>query len=607
MSNQENNQENNQEDNQENNNHNNNNNQEDNNLQNKEIDLNSIFYEDPKIDRSNWMTKVMKQNPEIRDLYERVNPLRRTETFIDIFCPKLSEAQEQSVRKSTIQLIMQHLDYLGLKESKDILEEESKIKYESQKVNESRMQSLLRETVKKVDSIWDLTLRKDDEFSRGDRAEQLAEQLIKLGLEEDDETVDDIYIWDEPPNNNIIYDEKNISTGFKTIKAASLNQLVKHLTDNEYRDSHYLDKFLITYRSFTSPKKLLRKLEERWNVPYSSDLSDEKYERDKKAIRIKIGNTLKNWIDKYPSDFNAQLKLDILEFIDTKISKELNTLSLHLRKMITQDTKQKATYQTTLLETPPEPKVPKNIFDPNLKIFDIDSQEIARQLTLLDFQLFSEIQPSELLNQSWNNPKLKHRAPNIVLINKKSKEITSWAKASLITIENTKIRAKILAQFIHIAEYLYELKNFQSLNAILQAIKNPVIMHLEKTWKKIPDNLVISLNKLVEKISPKDSFSNYRTEINSLTSHCILFLEVHLQDLELIENQYPDNVSGLINFEKRILIYQVITKIQQFQHIPYNLHPVHQISVLLNKVQGMNDQEIEERANRLESKPTKMK
>lgn len=36
---------------------------------------------------------------------------------------------------------------------------------------------------------------------------------------------------------------------------------------------------------------------------------------------------------------------------------------------------------------------------PVLSVFDFDPEEIARQLTLIDFSLFAKIKPAELLNQ----------------------------------------------------------------------------------------------------------------------------------------------------------------------------------------------------------------
>lgn len=39
----------------------------------------------------------------------------------------------------------------------------------------------------------------------------------------------------------------------------------------------------------------------------------------------------------------------------------------------------------------PDPKIPKNIFSPTLSLDDVDEEEIARQLTLIDFQLYDRI------------------------------------------------------------------------------------------------------------------------------------------------------------------------------------------------------------------------
>jgi hypothetical protein len=39
----------------------------------------------------------------------------------------------------------------------------------------------------------------------------------------------------------------------------------------------------------------------------------------------------------------------------------------------------------------PEPKVPKNIFSPTLSIDDIDEEELARQLSLLHFDMYKAI------------------------------------------------------------------------------------------------------------------------------------------------------------------------------------------------------------------------
>lgn len=65
--------------------------------------------------------------------------------------------------------------------------------------------------------------------------------------------------------------------------------------------------------------------------------------------------------------------------------------------------------KTIFAEESPEAKVPREIFSPKLSLAMIDEEEIARQLTLLEFSIYSLIQPSELLNLNWSRPKHRHK------------------------------------------------------------------------------------------------------------------------------------------------------------------------------------------------------
>lgn len=62
------------------------------------------------------------------------------------------------------------------------------------------------------------------------------------------------------------------------------------------------------------------------------------------------------------------------------------------------------------LEGAPEPIIPANIDTDNLDILDIAPEEIARQMTLLDFDLFARIEMREWFEAPKNNPTL---SPNI--------------------------------------------------------------------------------------------------------------------------------------------------------------------------------------------------
>ena len=66
---------------------------------------------------------------------------------------------------------------------------------------------------------------------------------------------------------------------------------------------------------------------------------------------------------------------------------------------------------------------------------------------------------------------------------------------------------------------------------------------------------------------------------------------VYLTDLTFIEDGIPSlTPSGLINFSKRTKTAEVIRDIQQYQNVPYLLHPVSELQdYILNNLHSAND------------------
>ncbi len=47
--------------------------------------------------------------------------------------------------------------------------------------------------------------------------------------------------------------------------------------------------------------------------------------------------------------------------------------------------------------SPPEPRVPRSIFSPDLKLVDLEEVEIARQMTLMEFAFFCGLKVHQLV------------------------------------------------------------------------------------------------------------------------------------------------------------------------------------------------------------------
>jgi hypothetical protein len=83
-------------------------------------------------------------------------------------------------------------------------------------------------------------------------------------------------------------------------------------------------------------------------------------------------------------------------------------------------------------------------------ISDFDPIEVAKQLTLLEFNNYKAIQ--ELLNQAWNKSDKEINAPNIVNMIKRTNAVPLWVATEIVSCDKQNIRTKLIRSFISIAE-----------------------------------------------------------------------------------------------------------------------------------------------------------
>jgi len=382
-----------------------------------------------------------------------------------------------------------------------------------------------------------------------------------------------------------------------------LNDLLQKKT----HDLTYRKTFLLTYQSFTTPEKLLHKLIQRYHVPKIVGITEIEFEKTiRKPIQLRVINVLKNWVELHYNDFNEKLISSLNFFVDNTLSRDghLN-LAKQLRNVMSRMDKAtgEETYKTSgYTINPPEPKVPKNIFSPTLQLRDIEEEEIARQLTIIDFNLYSSIQASELLKMAWANPKHRHKAPGVVAIMQRFDNVALWVSYTiLMSFADKKQKSKMMTKFIKIAEHLRALNNFNTLMAILNGVNHPSVKQLKKHISdELDRNYLKSLSELT-KLVPNDKASDkvndkankpYQEALYTAEPPCTPYLGFYLQSLSDIEEQNPDNIQGLINFDKRSLVAKVIKEIQTYQQSPYNLQPVHQIAAFLNKFETRTEEEL---------------
>jgi hypothetical protein len=70
----------------------------------------------------------------------------------------------------------------------------------------------------------------------------------------------------------------------------------------------------------------------------------------------------------------------------------------------------------------------------------------------MEFNIYAAIKPSELLNQAWSKPKLKHRAQNVIGLIDRFNAVSVWVGALIVCGQTLKDRVRAMAKFIRLAK-----------------------------------------------------------------------------------------------------------------------------------------------------------
>ena len=360
---------------------------------------------------------------------------------------------------------------------------------------------------------------------------QVEEEFEETELEID--TKDDINIWEEVTLNTeehikFVNDTKG---GGLVLQGATLNKLLERLTGEKEHDLLFMKIFILTYQSFTTPHMFLFKLIQRYNVP--SNLDDV----TKKTIQLRVGNVLKSWFDLSFSDFEQDNRLfeHLNNFIDIQLTNDNNLkLQTKLREFINRKIYAEKERKKVFTVPAPPPKIPRNLNSADFNFLDLDEEEIARQLTLIEYDTFANIKPAELLNQAWAKPSLQKRAPNVLSMIERFNNVSLWAATMIVKGENLKVRAKMMTKVITIAKYLKQFNNFSTMMALIAGLNNAAISRLSLTKKELTKSTVEDLNNLEQLMSAVSSYKGYRSALHSADPPVIPYMGVYLSDLTFI-------------------------------------------------------------------------
>jgi son of sevenless len=260
---------------------------------------------------------------------------------------------------------------------------------------------------------------------------------------------------------------------------ATMEVLVEKMTPHDsIVDPAFAAVFFLTFRLFSAPNDLVTAIITRYNLPPPQNVSAEDYKiwEQRKAIpvRLRVSNFIKLWLEMYwrPTTDNialAQLMvftretiavmfsapaLRIMELIHTRLNTAGNTISPKGDRL--RDPGMSLNPPSLPMSEVPRPTMTKTLLSAlrsrnftAISITDFDALELARQMTIMECNLYCQIQPEEVLETGQAGA----TAPlNVRAVSTLSTTITGWVAESILNEQDIKKRQGLVKFFIKVAD-----------------------------------------------------------------------------------------------------------------------------------------------------------
>ncbi|KAJ3112506.1 hypothetical protein HDU96_004486 [Phlyctochytrium bullatum] len=466
----------------------------------------------------------------------------------------------------------------------------------------------LSENLKKMTERENAEIRADINKLRRTLQEEMINQLQGARREQDEK--------DETMGTIIFVKGEG---GSKRIKGATPEKLVERLVDPTTFDNQFLQVFMLTFKVFMTSRQLMDII-----VRLFKDSSKTETVAGEIGLQppvlLKIVNTLKFWLENYWCDFQEDPTLlkDLTNFIDTLQDEKLIGI---LQTVVTRKlTNQASPIPDKNLPVAPKPVLPKSLVkrmsteqmglkpgaagwpfgkkgngtpqgysqayeeEYKFKLMDLEPVEIARQLTLIESELFLNIQVREFLDLAWMKEDKEIRAPNVTRMIQWSNHAIHWVVSEIVSVKDSiRARAQVFEKFVLVAQHLEKLNNFNGIKEVLAALQSSSV---------VPNKVLRIFEDLLKLISSELNYKALRAKVHASELPLIPFPGVYQGDLVVLRHEQIftrpskdilDN--GLINFHKFQKVASYILEIQG----RYSLEPVIEIQEYIRNYPILND------------------
>ncbi|KAM7408116.1 hypothetical protein PAMA_002005 [Pampus argenteus] len=346
-------------------------------------------------------------------------------------------------------------------------------------------------------------------------------------------------------------------------KAASLdallNECINAFDDNGGLQANLLPRsLLLMHRWYVTSSELAGKL-----LIMYRDCNGDNCQR----TRLKICYLMRYWIVTFPAEFNLDLGL-------IRITEEFRDVAAQLGceehfKLIDISTIPSYDWMRKLTQRKKQAKKGKASL-----LFDhLEPMELAEHLTFLEFKSirrisFTDYQSYVIHGCLVENPTLER---SIALFN----GVSQWVQLMVLSKLTPQTRAEVITKYIHVAQKLLQLQNFNTLMAVVGGLSHSSISRLKETHSYLAAEVVRIWSEMTELVSSNNNYSCYRKAFNECQGLKIPILGVHLKDLIAVHVVFPDWVdnSNKVNLVKMQQLYMTFNELVSLQSAVAQVEP----------------------------------
>ncbi|XP_047427488.1 rap guanine nucleotide exchange factor-like 1 [Mugil cephalus] len=199
------------------------------------------------------------------------------------------------------------------------------------------------------------------------------------------------------------------------------------------------------------------------------------------------------------------------------------------------------------------------------KLHDMSAEEVANQLVVFDWELFSCVHEVEFVCYVFHGEQSRWRPLNLELVLQRCSEVQHWVATEILQCQSLPKRIQLLRKFIKIAALCKQQQDLLSFLAVVLGLDNPAVNRLRLTWEGLPGKFRKQFQQFEGVADPSRNHKSYRDLITSLRPPLIPFTPLLLKDLTFLHESCKTFHGELVNFEKMHKVAEMVRIIRRYR------------------------------------------